>query len=318
MQQPDEIIYYQVPPFCVLTILLPAYAISDNVWGSTAELVNNPTFEKNKEALKERMEAADPHVDFEMTFLDCVLICQVLSFLEFYYESILLPKKNSNYHFTEKETAHKEILDAIIDQIIKIREEIFVVLPILNKPFCEDKAATKIIANAIKTLGLDKEKVVACLCMVEVEKVNLINAAFAFFTRFLLYGESDFSNRLHEEVFCCTTEIREVEELFYQAKEKAKLNEEYAMPLSLRDLVVLFMMNNLFQKNYFSDGDDEVYEVLESLHTEEEEEKASTEDIRDYMLRTARELDDYLRAIGSHVDGFAEAMQPIYDFAVVV
>ena len=90
------------------------------------------------------------------------------------------------------------------------------------------------------------------------------------------------------------------------------------MPLSLRDLVVLFMMNNLFQKNYFSDGDDEVYEVLESLHTEEEEEKASTEDIRDYMLRTARELDDYLRAIGSHVDGFAEAMQPIYDFAVVV
>jgi len=318
MQQPNEIIYYQLPPFCVLTILLPAYAISDNVWESTAELVNNPTFEKNNEALKERMEAADPQTVFKLVFLDCVLICQVLSFLEFYYDSILLPKKKSKYNFTEKETEHKQILDAIIDQIIKIREEIYVVLPMLNKPFCEDNTATKIIANAIKTLGLDKEKVVAYLCMDEVAKVNLINATFAFFTRFLLFGESNFSNRLHEESFCCTTEIREVTELFKQAKEKAKLDERYAMPLSLRDVVVLLMVNNLFQKNYFSDGGDEVYEVLESLHTEEEKEKASTVAIRDYMLGTARELDNYLRSQTSHIDGFAEAMQPIYDFTVVV
>ncbi len=191
-------------------------------------------------------------------------------------------------------------------------------MPILNKPFCENETVAKIILNAIKTLGLDKEKVVAYLCMVEVAKVNLINATFAFFTRFLLYGESNFSNRLHEESFCCTTEIREVAELFNQAREKAKLDEDYAMPLSLRDVVMLLMVNNLFQKNYFSDGGDEVYEVLESLHTEEEKEKATTEEIRDYMLCTARELDDYLSTQASHVDGFAEAMQPIYDFAVVV
>jgi len=318
MQQPDETIYYQLPPFCIQNLILPAYAIAEDIKKPVPELATNPTFEKNNNALKERMEAADPKDIFKLDFLDCVVMCQTLSLLKFYYDNIILQNADRKNNLNRKVIPHSKMLNAMIGQITRILEDIYLVLPILNKPFCEDETVASMLINAIKTLGLDKEKVVASLYMAEVEMVNLINATFAFFTRFLLFGESDFSNRLHKESFCCTTEIREVTELFNLAKEATKLDEDYVMPLSLRDVVVLLMVNNLFQKNYFSDGGDEVYELLESLHTEEEKEKATTEDIRDYMLGTARELDEYLRTQASHVDGFAEAMQPIYDFAVVV
>ena len=317
MEQPDEIVYYELSPFCVPTLILPAYEIMDNVWECSAELVHNPTYENNTNALKERMVAADPKDTFKLRFLDCVVMGQMLNFIEFYYDKILLPKTKGSYHFTEKEKAHKEILDEMMEQISRISEDIYALIPMMDRSFCEDETLIDVLVNVMKTLGLDKETKVAGMYIAEEhEMVALINASFSFFDRFTLYGESDFSLRVQQAGFCCSTEIREVKVLFNEAKEKAKLEEDYEMSLSLRDVVVLLMLNNIWQKNYFSDGGDEVHGVLDDCLKEEG--RATTEQIRDYMLGTAKELDEYLRLQAWQTDGFTEAMQPIYDFAVEV
>ena len=76
------------------------------------------------------------------------------------------------------------------------------------------------------------------------------------------------------------------------------------------------MLNNIWQKNYFSDGGDEIHTVLDDCLKDKG--RATTEEIRNYMLATAKELDEYLRLQACQTDGFEEAMQPIYDFAVEV
>ena len=317
MQQPDEITYYELPPFCIPNLIFPAYAISDSVWECTAELENNPTYEKNNNALRERMLAANPQDVFKLSFLDCVVMGQMLNFIEFYHDNILLPKTKGNYHFTEKEKAHKDMLDGMMARLASISEDIYSIIPMMDRSFCEDETIVQLLVNAIKTLGLDKEKKVASLHIAEGhEMVALISASFAFFDRFALYGELDFSNRLREAGFCCTTEIKEVTKLFNLAIEEAKLDEDYEMPLSLRDVVVILMLNNIWQKNYFSDGGDEIHTVLDDCLKDKG--RATTEEIRNYMLATAKELDEYLRLQACQTDGFEEAMQPIYDFAVEV
>lgn len=317
MQNIDTIIFYELPPYCVPNTILPSYAIMDSVWDSTAELVHNPTYENNTNALKESMVNWNPKDIFGLTFLDCVVMGQMLNFIELYYEKILLPKTKSVYPFTVKEKAHKEQLDGMMEQISSIIEDIYTLIPTMDRSICDDPIIIKLFINCIKTLGLDKEKEVARLHFKEErEIVSIIKISFAFFDRFIIAGDSDFSARVLGANFCCSADIKEVTALYNISVEKAKLDETYEMKLSLRDVVVLLMVNNIWQKCYFSDGGDEVHSIIENCLTKGG--NATMEQMREFLLVNARALDKHLTSQAHDAEGFKEAMKPIYDFAVEV
>ena len=315
MQNIDTIIFYELPPYCVPNTILPAYAIMDSVWDSNDELVHNPTYENNTNALKGRMENWNPKDTFGLTFLDCVVMGQMLNFIEFYYEKILLPKTKCVYPFTVKEKAHKEQLDGMMEQISSISEDIYTLIPTMDRSICDDPIIVQLFIDSIKTLGLDKEKEVASLLFEEErEMVSIMKISFAFFDRFIFAGDSDFSTRVLGANFCCSAEIKEVTAIYNIAVEKAEVDETYEMKLSLRDVVVLLMLNNIWQKCYFSDGGDEVHSVIENCLTEGG--NATMEQMREFLLVNARALDKHLNSQALDAEGFKEAMQPIYDFAV--
>jgi len=244
-----------------------------------------------------------------------VVLAQMLNFTEFYHEKILLPKIKGVYPFTEKEKTHKQQLDGMMEQISSISEDIYTAIPMMDRSFSDDPILVKMLINCIKTLGLDKEKEVARLCFEKEHKmVAIIKASFAFFDRFIIGSDSDFSSRVLGANFCCSTEIKEVTARYNLAVETAKLDEAYEMILSLRDVVVILMVNNIWQKSYFSDGGDEVHALLEKSLPEEG--NATMEQMREFLLNNAKALDEHLCNQAHNTKGFEEAMQPIYDFAV--
>lgn len=62
------------------------------------------------------------------------------------------------YPLTEKEKAHMQILNGMMEHISSISEDIYTAIPMIDRSFSDDTILVKMNINGIKTLGLDKEK----------------------------------------------------------------------------------------------------------------------------------------------------------------
>lgn len=123
---------------------------------------------------------------------------------------------------------------------------------------------------------------------IEHKMVVIIKASFAFFDCLIIGSDSNFSSRVLGANFCCATEIKEITARYNLAVEAAKLDGAYEMIISLRDVVVILMVNNIWQKSYFSNGGDEVHALLEkSLFGEA---NATMEQMREFLLTNANTL----------------------------
>ena len=141
-----------------------------------------------------------------------------------------------------------------------------------------------------------------------------ITALFQFFNYFIFNGKSEFSERVRQADFCCITEINEVSNLFAKAVKATKRNKKRRTLLSMRDVVVVVMLNNIFQKAYFSDGGDDLHNLFAGSIINSDGVKV--EELRDYMLKIAKSLEEELCKMANPMEGFKETVQPIFDFPV--
>jgi len=79
-----------------------------------------------------------------------------------------------------------------------------------------------------------------------------------------------------------------VKELFENAMRLTKRNKKGKTKLTLRDAVVLLMVNNVFQKAFFSDGGDDLHNFF--AHCVDDIEGLGVEEVRTNLLKTAKGL----------------------------
>ena len=74
------------------------------------------------------------------------------------------------------------------------------------------------------------------------------------------------------------------------------------------------MLNNISQKAYFSDGGDAIEELFDRMM----QKLANYEPgkLRNFMLKHAKLLEEYMYGIAKNTEGFEEAMKPILAFEV--
>jgi len=310
----DGIDYYEMPPYVAQGVILPIYNLVDTICKMAPQLGENLPFVGENAKLRERMNVEDPESSFRMNYLECVVLCQTMSMVKFYHENIVVPKTEGKENLLPFEVDSRKMFDELMERIIKISDSIFIVFPVIKAAFYEQEIREKKISDEAKTLGLDKDKKIIYINLSNHLIEHHITALFSFFDYFIINGTSDFSERVRESDFCCITEVKEVKEIIQKAIKPTKRNKKLKTILSLRDVVVILMMNNVFQKSYFSDGGDDLHYMIESSIDENQDVVA--EEVRDHLLKTAKSLEEEMCKLANDMDGFKEAMQPIFDFPV--
>ena len=117
--------------------------------------------------------------------------------------------------------------------------------------------------------------------------------------------ESEFSKSVRLAPFCCVTEVREVHEIVKNAIAKTKLDKKYTTSFSLRDVVVLLMLNSISQKAYFSDIGDEIHDLYDGVMQKYANYESGN--LRNYLLKKAKLLEDYIIDLAKNAEGFEEA-----------
>ena len=161
---------------------------------------------------------------------------------------------------------------------------------------------------------MNKKKKIVYFHLSKEELELHITELFGFFENFIMKGTYTFCERLRNSDFFCITEIKEVQQIFEKAKIPKKNNKKLKTHLSLRDVVVILMLNNMYQKAYFSDGGDDMDATLTNAISGID--GVELEGVRGFMLKLAKNLEEQMSEAAINVLGFKEAMQPIYDFEV--
>ena len=314
MDESYDIDCYETPPFFAQEVIIAIYLLVNGIYQSTPELLKNSPFKKENAALVARIKEADPESVFRLNNTECVVLCQTMSVMKFYYQHVVIPNTEGKENLTEIETQTKNMYDELMEHVLEMANNIFLLFPSLKEPFYEDEVREKKKKEEAKTLGLDKTK---CIISIQLSNQALethITALFDFFDYFIVNGKSNFSERVREADFCCITEIKEVREMFAKAVKATKRSKKKRTLLSMRDVVVVVMLNNIFQKAYFSDAGDDLHNLFAGSIGDIEDLEA--EEVRDYMFKVAKNLEEELCKMANPMDGFEEAMEPIFDFPV--
>ncbi len=314
MKDADEIPYYELPPYTAQDVILPLYNLVNDITRVVPELTCNPAFEEDNNKLKARMKDADTEFPLLMNFLECLAMCEMMGVIKFYYNHAVLPNTEGKENLTEEEILSREMYDEVMQKIIEISDDVFLVFPTIRDVFYEMENAEKKLKEEAKTLGLNKRKKVVYFSLANDLVSQHIVALFSFFDYLIILGTSNFSERVREADFYCITEIKETKKIFERSLKATKRNKDYETRFSLRDLVVLLMINNIFQKAYFSDAGDDLHKVFEDSVSHYNELAPTV--IRDHMLKMAKSLEENFCNEALSIKGLDKAMQPIFDFPV--
>ncbi len=314
MQDSDEVTYYELPPFFAQGVILPLYNLVDNISKNVPQLTCNPSFDEENAKLKARMKSEDNEFPLMMNQTECLVMCEMMCVIKFYYKNAILPNTEGRDNLTEQEIASRESYDEVMRKIYEITDEVFLVFPFIKEPFYDMETAEKKQKDEAKSLGLNKKKKVIYFSLANNFVSHHISALFSFFEYIIIHGTSNFSERVREADFCCISEVKETKKVFERSLKATNRNKDHETKLSLRDVVVVLMINNLFQKAYFSDGGDDLHKVFEDSVSHYSD-LAATE-MRDHMLRMAKSLENNFCSEELSIKGLKEAMQPIFDFPV--
>ncbi len=314
MKEPEEVVYYKLPPFYAERIILPLYKIVEEIAVTLPSFMLNPEFAEMHTSVKERMMAADQEMPFIMNYHDCMVVCEMMIMIKFYYYQVEVPCTEGRDDLREDEKKSLEMFEICMKHIKDIGDDIVAVFPVLTKPFFQDETKIKKEKDEAKTLGLDKTTMAIQFSLADKAWSSYIIGLFTCFNYFIMQGESDFSARVRAAPFCCVTEVREVREIFNNALAETNLDEDYIASFSLRDVVVLLMMNNISQKAFFSDGGDKMHDFYDKVTNDAIGDKSVN--MRDYMLMYAKVLQEIVCHLAKNTEGFEEAMKPILAFAV--
>jgi hypothetical protein len=310
----DGIDYHELPPYVAQGVVLPIYMLVDGIYKMAPQLSESRPFVEENAKLRERMKVEDPEIGFRMNYLECVVLCQTMSVIKLYYQNVVVPNTEGKENLLEFEVESRRMFDELMEQVVDISDNIFIVFPLIKEPFYEAEIKEKKKKDEEKTLGLDKTKKILYIGLSNELVAHHIIALFSFFDYFIIKGIFDFSERVRESPFCCITEVKEVKEIFENAMRLTKRNKKRQTKLTLRDVVVLLMVNNIFQKAFFSDGGDELHNFF--AHCVDDIDGLAVEEIRNHLLKTAKGLEEEICKLINDRAGFKEAMQPIFDFPV--
>ena len=316
MSDTNEILYYEMPPFVAKEIMIPINQFVDNIYKAIPQLAFDDSFVEKNNKLRARMENEDPESSFRMNDLECITLCQVMSVVKFYNNNVVIPNTVGRGDLTDEEEGIRRMCEELMEHVIEIADSIIQVFPLIREPFYSEEIAAKKKKDEEKTLGLNKKKKIIELSFDDERVFNHINALYGFFDYTIVNGSTNFSERVRESDFYCITEINEVRIILQKAEKATKRNKDRRTKLSLRDVVVLLMVNNIFQKAYFSECGDELDQILESSVADKGD-LAATQ-IRDYMLRMAKNIEKEICKYADDNEDFKVAMQPIFDFPVFV
>ena len=314
MQDSDEVTYYELPPFFAQGVILPLYNLVDNISKNVPQLTCNPSFDEENAKLKARMKSEDNEFPLMMNQTECLVMCEMMCVIKFYYKNAILPNTEGRDNLTEQEIASRESYDEVMRKIYEITDEVFLVFPFIKEVFYQSENEEKRQKEEAKTLGLNKKKKIVYFSLANDLVSHHISALFSFFECLIINGTSNFSERVREADFCCITEIKETKKLFEKSIKATNKDKEYQTKFSLRDVVVILMINNIFQKTYFSDGGDDLHDVIEDSVSGYND-LAATE-VRDHMLKMAKALEENFCNKELSLKGLDKAMQPIFDFPV--
>ena len=310
----DGVDYYEMPPYVSQEVMLPMYSLVDTICKMAPQLGENLPFVEENAKLRQRMKVEDPETIFRMNYTECVVLCQTMSIVKFYYRHVVVPNTEGKENLLPFEVDSRKMFDELMEQVIEISDNIFIVFPLIKDAFYEPERNEKKISDEAKSLGLDKDKKIIYVNLSNQLIEHHIDALFGFFDYFIIKGTSDFSERVRESDFCCITEVKEVKEIFEKAVKPTKRNKKLKTLLALRDVVVILMMNNIFQKAYFSDGGDDLHNLFANSISDVHD--LEVEEGRDHLLKTAKGLEEEMCKLANNMAGFKEAMQPIFDFPV--
>ena len=314
MQEPEEVVYYELPAFYADRLILPMYDIVKGIIVALPGLAFDPDFAEMHDSVKESMKVTDPEMPFVMTHNDCLVVCEMMSVLKFYFYRVVMPDTDVRDSLTEADKKIMEMYETCMTHIHEIGSDIVAVFPALGERFYQNETMIKNEKEAAKTLGLNKTTMIIQFSLVDEEWAIYMNTLFVFFDFFIMQSESDFSERVRAADFCCVTEVHEVHEILKSAMAATKFDKEYTTSFSLRDVVVVLMLNNISQKAYFSDIGDEIHNLYDDVMQKFADYKPGN--LRNYMLKRAKLLEDYVYNIAVNTQGFEEAMKPILAFAV--
>lgn len=310
----DGIDYYEMPPYIVQEVAVPIYTLVENLYKMAPRLLENLPFVEENILLSERMKTEDLEPSFKMNYPECVVFCQTMSVIKFYHRDVVVPNTEGKENLLAFEVDARKMFDELMEQIIEITDNIFMLFPAIRDAFYEPEIKAKKKRDEEKTLGLDKTMRILYIVLSNEIVEHHITALFGFFDYFIIKGSSEFSERVRESAFCCVTEVKEVEEIYDKAVRLTKRNKKRKTYLTLRDVVVILMINHIFQKAYFSDGGDDLHNLLANSISDIDDLKV--EEVRSHLLKTAKSLEEEICKLAGGMAGFKEAMQPIFDFPV--
>ena len=225
-----------------------------------------------------------------------------------------MPNTEGKEKLNKEEFAARNMFDGLMVHIKEIGDGIIKVFPVLAEPFYQEERRMQKEKDEAKTLGLDKTTPIMIMSLTNEPWTDYFLSLFDLFERFILSGTSEFSERVRAADFCCITEVREFKILFDRTLEATQIDKNYKFSLSLRDVVVMLMMNSISQKSYFADCGDELIAYYESQITEEDD--ITAKEVRNHMLNYGETLKEYIYDAVKDKKGFKEAIQPIFDFPV--
>ena len=314
MEESEEIAYYELPPFYIGNIITPLFILSEGLGKTIPLLGPNPNYADIAESLQTRISIAKSEEVFMMSYQDCLVVLEVMSKIKFYYNRIILPNIENNENLIQEDFEMFEMFKSIIEQIKEIGDAMIAIFPILEEPFYADERRLKKEKEEAKSLGLDKTTTIVQMSLSNERWSKFVTSIFVLFEYFIWLGESEFSQRVREADFCCITEIREVKELIEREIAATKLDQHHPTSFSLRDVIVLMMINTILQKAYFSDCADELYASFSDPMKDDEEQNPKK--LRDYVLSHAAAVNEYLLEQACDKEGFQEALEPIDEFPV--
>ena len=314
MEESEEITYYELPPNYIENFIIPMFTIAENVSKIVPELGPTPEFVDITDSLYARIYIANTEDSFLMGYHDCLVVLELMGKLKFYYRKAVLPNTEGKKSLNKEELAARKMFDHLMVHIKEISEGIIKVFPKLAEPFYQEERRIQKEKDEAKTLGLDKKMPIMLMSLANEQWADYLLSLFDLFERFILLGTSEFSERVRAADFCCITEVREFKQLFDTTLEITNIDKDYKFSLSLRDVVVMLMMNSISQKSYFTDCGDDLIAFYQSQIIEEDDFSAT--EIRDHMLRYGETLKEYIYEAVKDKKGFQEAIRPIFDFPV--
>ena len=135
MQDSEEVVYYELPPSYAGKLILPMYHIVEGIIAALPGLAFDADFAEMHDSVKERMKVADPEMPFMMAHDDCMVVCEMMSILKFYYYRVIMPNTEVRDSLSEADKKAMDMYEICMPLIKEIGGRIVAVFPPLGEPF---------------------------------------------------------------------------------------------------------------------------------------------------------------------------------------